>query len=148
MFVQFFQNKDIVIETCRMMIDELTDTSAIDAKMERLTMELNDLGVQIREHIQKNAESELNQEEYNRVYDKLTELFSEKKLAYQKLKQKRTQQQGRAEVMASFINALEECTETIDYFDEGVWKLTVEEVTIFHDGKMFFQFVDGTEVEG
>ena len=53
-FAQFFQNKDMVIETCRMLIEELTDTLAIDAKMERLTMELNDLGVQIREHIQKN----------------------------------------------------------------------------------------------
>ena len=147
-FAQFFQNKDIVIETCRMLIDELTDTSAIDAKMERLTMELNDLGVQIREHIQKNAESELNQEEYNRVYDKLTELFSEKKNTYQKLKQKRTQQQGRAEVITSFINALEEHTEPLDYFDESVWKLTVEKVTIFHDGRMIFQFVDGTEIEG
>ena len=147
-FAQFFQNKDIVIETCRMLIDELTDTSAIDAKMERLTMELIDLGVQIREHIQKNAESELNQEEYNRGYDKLTELFSEKKNTYQKLKQKRTQQLGRAEVITSFINALEEHTEPLDYFDESVWKLTVEKVTIFHDGRMIFQFVDGTEIEG
>ena len=138
----------MVIETCRMLIDELTDTSAIDAKMERLTMELNDLGVQILEHIQKNAESELNQGEYNMVYDKLTKLFSEKKSAYQKLKQKRTQQQGRAEVITSFINALEERTEPLDYFDESVWKLTVEKVTIFHDGRMIFQFVDGTEIAG
>ena len=85
--------------------------------------------------------------EYNRVYDKLTELFSEKKNTYQKLKQKRTQQQGRTEVMTSFINALEERIEPIDYFDESVWKLAVEKVSIFHDGRMIFQFVDGTEVE-
>ena len=50
--------------------------------------------------------------------------------------------------MTSFINALEERTEPIDYFDESVWKPTVEKVTIFHDGRMVFQFVDGTEVAG
>ena len=147
-FAKFFHNKDIVIETCRMLIDELTDTSVIDAKMERLTMELNDLSGQIREYIQKNAESELNQEEYNMVYDELTELFSEKKNIYQKLKQKRTQQQGRAEVMTLFIKGLEKRTEPIDYIDESVWKLTIKKVTIFHDGRMIFQFVDGTEIEG
>ena len=43
---------------------------------------------------------------------------------------------------------LEERIEPIDYFDESVWKLTVEKVTIFHDGRMIFQFVDGTEIEG
>ena len=56
--------------------------------------------------------------------------------------------QGRAEIMTSFIKGLEERTETIDYFDESVWKLTIDKVTIFHDGRMIFQFVDGTEIEG
>lgn len=78
----------------------------------------------------------------------MTELFSEKKNIYQKLKQKRTQQQGRAEVMTLFIKGLEKRTEPIDYIDESVWKLTIKKVTIFHDGRMIFQFVDGTEIEG
>ena len=147
-FAKFFQHKDMVIETCQTLIEELTDTSAIDAKIERLTMELNDLGSHIREHIQKNAESELNQGEYNKVYDELTEMFSKKKNTHQKLKQKRSYQQGQAEVMTAFIKGLEERTEPIDYFDESVWKLTIEKVTIFHDGRMIFQFVDGTEIEG
>ena len=121
---------------------------SIDAEIEKLTKELSKLSNQIREHIQKNAESELNQVEYNKTYDELTEMFSKKKNTHQKLKQKRSYQQGRAEVMTAFIKALEERTEPIDYFDESVWKLTVEKVTIFHDGRMIFQFVDGTEIEG
>ena len=147
-FAKFFHHKDIIIETCQMLIEELTDTSAIDTEIEKLTKELSELSNQIREHIQKNAESELNQVEYNKTYDELTKLFSEKKNAYQNLKQKRTQQQGRAEIMTAFIKGLEERTEPIDYFDESVWKLTIEKVTIFHDGRMIFQFVDGTEIEG
>ena len=147
-FAKFFQHKDIIIETCQMLIEELTDTSSIDSEIEKLTKELSELSNQIREHIQKNAESELNQVEYNKTYDELTEMFSKKKNTHQKLKQKRSYQQGRAEVMITFIKGLEERTEPIDYFDESVWKLTIDKVTIFHDGRMIFQFVDGTEIEG
>ncbi len=147
-FAKYFQNKDIVIETCQMLIDDLTDTSAIDAKMEILSMELNDISQQIREHIQKNAESEQNQADYNRHYDELTELFGKKKSSYESLKQKRTYQQGRAEIMTTFVKSLEELDEPLDFFDESVWKISVDKVTIFHDGRMIFQFVDGTEVEG
>lgn len=143
-----FQHKDIIIETCQVLIEELTDTSSIDSEIEKLTKELSKLSNQIREHIQKNAESELNQVEYNKTYDELTEMFSKKKNTHQKLKQKRSYQQGRAEVMTAFIKGIEERTEPIDYFDESVWKLTIEKVTIFHDGRMIFQFVDGTEIEG
>ena len=147
-FAKFFQHKDMVIETCQTLIEELTDTSTIDAEIEKLTKELSKLSNQIREHIQKNAESELNQCVYNKTYDELTEMFSKKKNTHQKLKQKRSYQQGRAEVMTAFIKGLEERTELIDYFDESVWKLTIDKVTIFHDGRMIFQFVDGTEIEG
>ena len=147
-FAKFFQHKDMVIETCQMLIEELTDTSAIDTEIEKLTKELSKLSNQIREHIQKNAESELNQCVYNKTYDELTEMFSKKKNTHQKLKQKRSYQQGRAEVMTAFIRGLDERTEPINYFDESVWKLTIDKVTIFHDGRMIFQFVDGTEIEG
>lgn len=147
-FAKFFRHKDIIIETCQVLIEELTDTSSIDSEIEKLTKELSKLSNQIREHIQKNAESELNQVEYNKTYDELTEMFSKKKNTHQNLKQKRSYQQGRAEVMTAFIKGLEERIEPIDYFDESVWKLTVEKITIFHDGRMIFQFVDGTEIEG
>ena len=73
---------------------------------------------------------------------------SKKKNTHQKIKQKRSHQQGRAKAMTAFIKGLDERTESIDYFDESVWKLTIDKVTIFHDGRMIFQFVDGTEIEG
>ena len=38
-----------------MLLEDLSDTSALDTKIEMLTMELNDIGTLIREHIQKNS---------------------------------------------------------------------------------------------
>ena len=49
--------------------------------------------------------------------------------------------------MSSFIKTLENTEGTLTRFDDYIWRVTVEKVTVFHDGRMIFQFVDGTEVE-
>ena len=36
-----------------MLLEDLSDTSALDTKIEMLTMELNDIGILIREHSEK-----------------------------------------------------------------------------------------------
>ena len=124
-----------------MLLEDLSDTSALDTKIEMLTMELNDIGILIREHIQKNAESVQNQDSYNLRYVELTGQYERKKELLQKM------QQSRIESMASFLRTLEKTNEPIDYFDDGIWRTTIEKVTVFHDGRMVFQFVDGTEIE-
>lgn len=146
-FAAFFQNREMVLETCRMLLEDLSDTSALDTKIEMLTMELNDIGILIREHIQKNAESVQNQDSYNLRYDELTGQYERKKELLQKMQQKRIEHQSRIESMASFLRTLEKTNEPIDYFDDGIWRTTIEKVTVFHDGRMVFQFVDGTEIE-
>ena len=50
--------------------------------------------------------------------------------------------------MSSFIRTLESTEETLTYFDDDIWRVVIEKVTVFHDGRMIFQFVDETEVEG
>ena len=50
--------------------------------------------------------------------------------------------------MSSFIRTLESTEETLTYFNDDIWRMVIERVTVFHDGRMVFQFVDGTEVEG
>lgn len=118
-FARFFQNKETVLETCRMLIDDLSDTFALDAKAEKLTMELNDINQLIREHIQKNAESEQNQENYNQRYEELTEQYVSKKDALQKVQQKCIERRNRTDTMVSFLRTLEAAKEPVSYFDES-----------------------------
>ncbi len=143
----FFQNREMVLETCRMLLEDLSDTSDLDAKTETLTMEMNDIGILIREHIQKNAESAQNQDSYNLRYDELAGQYENKKELLQKMQQKRIEHQSRIESMASFLRVLEQTNEPINYFDDDIWRTTIEKVTVFHDGRMIFQFVDETEIE-
>ena len=89
-FAEFFQKKDVVLETCHMLMEELADTSAHDSKIEQLLMELNDISQRIREHIQKNASEVQNQEEYSIQYSNLEKQFQRKTKAINQEKKKQT----------------------------------------------------------
>lgn len=52
-FAEFFQKKDVVLETCHMLMEELADTSEHESKIEKMLAELNDISQCIKEHIQK-----------------------------------------------------------------------------------------------
>lgn len=147
-FAEFFQKKDVVLETCHMLMEELADTSEYDSRIEKLLAELNDISQCIKEHIQKNASEAQNQEEYNIQYSDLEKQYQNKAKEINQEKQLLVEQKNRIEIMSSFIRTLESTEETLTYFDDEIWRVVIEKVTVFHDGRMVFQFVDGTEVEG
>lgn len=109
-------------------------------------MELNDISQRIREYIQKNASEVQNQEEYSIQYSNLEKQYQRKTKAINQEKQLLIEQKNHIEIMYSFIKTLENTEETLTRFDDDIWRVTVEKVTVFHDGRMIFQFVDGTEV--
>lgn len=147
-FAEFFQKKNVVLETCHMLMEELADTSEYDSRIEKLLAELNDISQQIKEHIQKNASEAQNQKEYSIQYSDLEKQYQKKTKAINQEKQLLVEQKNRIETMSSFIRTLESTEETLTYFDDNIWRVVIERVTVFHDGRMIFQFVDGTEVEG
>ena len=63
------------------------------------------------------------------------------------MEQKRTDQLNRAETLQNMVHRLFETTDMIDTFDETLWRNMIEKVIVFHDNRMIFQFLDGTEIE-
>lgn len=47
-----------------------------------------------------------------------------------------------------FLETISAVPQVLDSFDEELWRAMIEKVTVFHDGKMIFQFLDGTEIQG
>lgn len=45
------------------------------------------------------------------------------------------------------VQQLSETKTVIDTFDDSLWRTLIEKVTVFHDNRMIFQFLDGTEIE-
>lgn len=47
--------------------------------------------------------------------------------------------------MNSFLRKIES-TEEITTFDDDLWRVSVESVTVYGDGNMLFRFMDGREI--
>ena len=85
--------------------------------------------------------------DYDERRDALSKEYDEKFKKFQKLEQKRTDQLNRAETLQSMVQQLSETKTIIDTFDDSLWRTLIEKVTVFHDNRMIFQFLDGTEIE-
>ena len=96
---------------------------------------------------QKNASEAQNQEKYSLKYNKLTEQYQCKANKINKEKKKLIEYKSKIEAMSAFIRTLQDTKETLQFFDDDIWRIFVEKVTVFHDGRMIFQFIDGTEIE-
>jgi len=146
-FAIYFCSKDLIIDTCQDLIDTLSDTSAIDKKIEKLSQELSVIENANRELVLKFARSPKRPNDYDERRDALSKEYDEKFKKFQKLEQKRTDQLNRAETLQNMVQQLSETKTIIDTFDDSLWRTLIEKVTVFHDNRMIFQFLDGTEIE-
>lgn len=100
-----------------------------------------------RELVIELAQSAKRPNDYDERHDALSKEYDEKFGKFQKLEQKRVDQLNRAETLQNMIQQLSETKSVIDTFDDSLWRTMIEKVTVFHDNRMIFQFLDGTEIE-
>lgn len=146
-FSMFFQEKDLILETVQMLIESISDTSALNTKIEKTIQEMSNTSALNQMHIQNNIVTARNKEEFDRRHDELVQQYESQKTIYEKLMQKKSNQQNKVKQLQQLVLHLEKADTPIDTFDENLWRTMIEKVTIFHDNRMFFQFLDGTEIE-
>lgn len=78
----------------------------------------------------------------------LEKQYQKKIKAINQEKQLLVEEKNRIDIMFSFIRTLKNTEKTLTYFDDDIWRVVIERITVFHNGRMIFQFVDGTEVKG
>ena len=72
------ENKDEIIDNCKIAIDVVSDTAEIDKKLEKLSKELETIALSVSEYVNKNASEVLSQDEYINEYTKLTKKYEKK----------------------------------------------------------------------
>ena len=82
----------------------------------------------IQKIISENAQTAMDQEEYNRRYDAYSERFE---AARKRL----------------FMENMNNHQELVQSFDEELWYSTVDYVTVYEDKRLVFTFRDGRQVE-
>ncbi len=146
-FSVFFQGKDMILETVQILIENLFDTSALDTKIEKAIQEMENTATLNQMHIQNNIVTAKNKEEFDKRHDELVQQYENQKSVYDKLIQKKIDRQNKIKQLQQLVFQLEKADNPIDTFDENLWRIMIDKVTVFHDNKMVFQFLDGTEIE-
>lgn len=146
-FSIFFQGKDMILETVQILIENLSDTSALDTKIEKAIQEMENTATLNQMHIHNNIVTAKNKETFDKRHDELVQQYESQKAVYEKLMQKKSDRQNKIKQLQQLVLQLEKADAPIDTFDENLWRIMIDKVTVFHDNKMIFQFLDGTEIE-
>lgn len=145
-FNSLLMYREELIANCRLAKNMLCDCSAIDTELNELHREIEVVAELSRKAIYENAHTAIRQDEWierNNGYIERHRKATERVNDLEALKKER---QNKNQTLEGFIHKLESSKCTIDEFDERLWMVAVDKVTIMPDGKLVFCFKDGTVI--
>lgn len=142
-----FENREQLIEDCRIIQKTLTDTAEIDFELKRLSAEVNVVTELTRKGIEENSTVTQNQQDYTAVYDEYVKRYENLKSKIASLQKTKTERQLKFNAIGAFMFEVMELSQPPIEFDEKLWVASVEKMTVFHDGRCVFKFKNGAEIE-
>ena len=143
---QVFTDKAEFISSCREIVSLLSDCTALDAKIEEAYTSLDGLTTAMQEFIKENAMHPQDEDFYKQKMVEYNEQKSEVETHLNELQIQKAARLSRKELLDGLIRSMEESDAIVTGFDENLWRLIVEKVTVGTDGKMTFTLRNGTEV--
>ena len=122
------------LTSCREIVILLSNTAALDRKIEAQYAHINELTVSMQEFIKENAMEAQNED------------FYKEKVLHEFLN-KRAERLSRKELLEGLIRTMEHDGIVTDTFDGKLWLLLVEKATVGTDGKLTFTLRNGMEIE-
>ena len=140
-------DREDFLASCREIVVLLSNTAALDRKINAQYARINELTVSMQEFIKENA-MEAQDEDFYKV--KMAE-YNAKKADMEKvlhdLLNKRAERLSRKELLEGLIRTMEHDGIVTDTFDGKLWLLLVEKATVGTDGKLTFTLRNGMEIE-
>lgn len=140
-------NRDEIIEAYEEVIAALTDTADLDAEQETLENESEVVLGLIQKIISENAQTAMDQEEYNRRYDAYSERFEAARKRLAEIAELRQERNAKKTRIRLFMENMNNHQELVQSFDEELWYSTVDYVTVYEDKRLVFTFRDGRQIE-
>lgn len=141
------EDREVLLETCRMIHDEYLNTDAIDMECATLNDEIEVVSELTKRLIAENATTAIPQDEYNRKYDALVERYHAAQDRLDDLQKLRITRSFQADVLECFMFEIKAIDNTLPLeFTDRFWNNLIDRVTVYHDGQMVFRFKNGTEV--
>lgn len=137
------KNKRQVMKDCKALILELTGTTLIKEKEIKLQSKRDVLYNSMKELIEQNLHSQMNQTEYNRRHEELRDRYDKITEKLSKIEDLKFEIKAKEHKVNEFITGLEQSSELLTDFDEKLWYALIEKVIVNTDGSMNFEFKNG-----
>ncbi|MDD4564717.1 MAG: zinc ribbon domain-containing protein [Eubacteriales bacterium] len=145
-FNRLLDSKAEILAAYDEIIRVLTDNTALDAESAELQGECDVVMELTRKCVQENAQTALNQEEYQRRYTALTERYAAARARMTDIDALRLERTAKRANIMRFLKMLVKQGDLVTEFDEELWYITVESVTVYADQRLLFTFRDGSEI--
>ena len=140
------ENKDEIIDNCKIAIEVVSDTAEIDKKLEKLSKELETIALSVSEYINKNANEVLSQDEYINEYTKLTKKYEKKAKQWEKLISEKEDKFRRANEIKLYVQKMIETKNSVTEWDDTLWVIFLDSAIVNTDGTIEFCFKDGSKI--
>ena len=139
--------KDEVIANGHEMVDLLFNTTELEAEQATLLEETQLISDMVQQTIYENAHVALDQTEYQKRYDGLTQRFETAKQRLETVMAELEQMQTQRADIEAFIESFEALPDTITEFNLDNWHSLVDYATVYSLDDIRFTFKHGQEVQ-
>ena len=151
LFIQAVANlteaREVLLDTCQILLDEYLNTETLDAECATMETELEIVLELTRKLIAENATTVMQQEEYDQRYDALAQRYHDAEDRAQQLQNQKVTQRFQADVIESFANEIRAFDDTLPLqYSDRLWLNLIDPMTVYEDGRLVFQFKNGTEI--
>lgn len=140
------ENKDEIIDNCKIAIEVVSDTAEIDKKLEKLSKKLEAIAVSVSEYVNKNASEVLSQDEYINEYTKLTKKYEKKAKQQERLISEKEDKFRRADEIRRYVQKMIETKNLVTEWDDTLWVIFLDSAIVNTDGTIGFGFKDGSKI--
>ena len=124
----------------------MTDNSALDAEVATLKGECEVVTELSRKAVQENAATALDQDEYRQRYEGLVARYEKASARLAEIETLRLERSAKRTNINRFLQSLVKYSDPVTEFDEELWYITVDIITVYDDGRLVVTFRDGDEV--
>ena len=146
-FNQLVTEKKEIIANLRIVLKTVCQTGDLQKEKNRLEEELAVLAETMNSSVKENAHLAQNQNEYQKRYNRLVEKYDAVKDQYDKVSDAITAKEMQGVRLENFIKSLKAQDGIIQEFDDRLWGILVDFVTVSQDKKFTVTFKDGTEIQ-
>lgn len=142
---QLISQKESIIAALEASLETAFDTTALEVELTEVQGEIMVVSDRIQSCIYENAHVALDQKEYQKRYETLSDRFDKAKARFEEIEEAIGSKQSRRAAIETFLNNLRDAN-IVDNFEVSLWCGLLDFVTVYSRDNVVFTFRNGTEI--